>query len=757
MNILKLILCILILLPTWASAGRLLEATDPDLVIPDAYIVVFKENAVQKHVHNLRKSFSASAITNQSAVHSMAQSLSSKHKAKVKRTFSKVFKGATLKMNKAEAMAMAKNLDVDFIEPDAISTTQATQTNPTWGLDRIDQATLPLNSRYTYETTASNVNVYIIDTGIDLNHSDFGGRASSGWDFYDDDSDASDCDGHGTHVAGTVAGSTWGIAKGAKLIAVRVLGCDGSGRNSDVIAGMEWVAQNHKKPAVANMSLGGGASSAVDRAVQTMTNAGVTVAVAAGNENSNACNSSPARAPNALTVASSTSSDARSSFSNYGSCVDLFAPGSSIKSARIGSGSTTMSGTSMAAPHVAGVAALYLANNANASPSQVTQALLNNGTRNVISNVNGSPNILLRSNVATNIPGPIESGLSMSKPRYEVGETITVNYNNLPGNNTDWIALYSAGAANTAYGEWYYTNGATSGSMTFGGLAAGNYEARLFFNDSYTVEKKVTFTVEAAQAGYPLSIQNGSGSGSYLTGERVTITANTPPTGKEFNRWQLLSGSASIADVSSATTTLTMQNSAVTVAATYKDKVVSTPKLSLPKTSYAANEPIVVSYTNLPGNARDWISVFTASAANNDYGQWFYTNGATSGTMTFNGLAPGNYEIRLFLNDSYTVSHKIAFTVKAAETGQNLRLNKTSYTRNEPIVVEYANLPGNSRDWIAVFTAGASNRNYGQWFYTRGAKSGTMTFDGLAAGNYEVRLFLNDSYNVESKVPFTVK
>ena len=315
--------------------------------------------------------------------------------------------GFAAELNAGQLNALQHNPNVDYIEQDARVQASATQSNATWGLDRIDQRSLPLNSTFNYTPTGAGVNVYIVDTGILLGHTQFGGRAVSGYDAVDGGS-ADDCNGHGTHVAGTVGGSTYGVAKGAKLYAVRVLDCAGSGSNSGVLAGMDWVTANHVKPAAANMSLGGGASTAIDDAVTRMVNAGVTVAVAAGNENQNACNSSPARAASAITVGSTASNDARSSFSNYGTCVDIFAPGTNITSAwHTGTSVTnTISGTSMASPHVAGVAALYLQGNPAATPAVVTNAILTTSTANKVTSAGtGSPNKLLFSLLTTDAGG----------------------------------------------------------------------------------------------------------------------------------------------------------------------------------------------------------------------------------------------------------------------------------------------------------------------------------------------------------------
>lgn len=320
----------------------------------------------------------------------------------LRREYNAALNGFAADLSADDVARLSRDPRVASIEADQVFTIETTQSGATWGIDRIDQRALPLSKSYTYTRTGAGVTAYIIDTGIRFSHNEFGGRATSGFDAVDGGT-ADDCNGHGTHVSGTVGGATYGVAKGVALVGVRVLDCSGSGTTSGVIAGIDWVTANHtgSNPAVANMSLGGGASTALDNAVKNSIADGVTYAIAAGNSNRDACKFSPARVPTAITVGATTSSDARASYSNYGSCLDIFAPGSSITSAWYTSNTATntISGTSMATPHVAGVAALYLQGNPSATPATVASALVANSTANVVSGAGrSSPNRLLFTN-----------------------------------------------------------------------------------------------------------------------------------------------------------------------------------------------------------------------------------------------------------------------------------------------------------------------------------------------------------------------
>jgi subtilisin family serine protease len=364
------------------AEGTVLAAGSPTAV-KDSYIVTLKKGA----------GFEAAS--------SEGKGLINAYGGTVKKTFGAALNGYTATLSASEARRLAADPAVAVVEQNqTVRLTDTTQSSAPWGLDRVDQTSLPLSGTYTYPDTAgSGVTAYVIDTGVRITHSQISGRASYGYDAVDGDSTAQDGNGHGTHVATTIAGSTYGVAKKAKIVAVRVLDNAGSGTTAGVIAGIDWVTNNHSGPSVANMSLGGGASTSLDTAVSNSIASGVTYAIAAGNSSANASSYSPARVAAAITVGATTSTDAKASYSNYGSVLDLFAPGSSITAGwnTSDTATNTISGTSMATPHVAGAAAVYLAGHTSATPAQVATALVNGATTGkVTSPGTGSPNRLLK-------------------------------------------------------------------------------------------------------------------------------------------------------------------------------------------------------------------------------------------------------------------------------------------------------------------------------------------------------------------------
>jgi subtilisin family serine protease len=466
--------------------------------IKGQYIVVLKDNAASL----------ASERNSLSRVSSVARTMASQHRAKLVRSYNSVLRGFVVRADDKSLARLLADPRVAYVEEDGIVSISATQTNATWGLDRVDQRDLPLNQTYNYDTTASGVHAYVIDTGLLGTHSQFTNRVGNGYNAINDGRGTTDCNGHGTHVAGTVGGSTYGVAKGVTIHPVRVLGCDGSGSFSGIVAGMDWVAENHVKPAVANMSLGGGANQSTDDAVNRLHNAGVTVVVAAGNNNASACNYSPARAANAITVGSTTNTDARSSFSNYGTCLDIYGPGSNILSAWYTNttATNTISGTSMASPHVAGVAAIYLANNPNATPTQVRNAIVNNATSNKVTDAgSGSPNKLVYSLFGAPPVGD-----------YSISGSIT----NSAGTGISGVTVSNGTVSAT-------TN--SSGAYTLTGLANATYTLTPSLSGYTFSPASRSVTVNSANVtgvNFTGTADNNGGGQTYTNANNVTIYDN---------------------------------------------------------------------------------------------------------------------------------------------------------------------------------------------------------------------------------------
>jgi serine protease len=422
-----------------------------------------------------------------------AEGLVRAHNGQLGFVYEHALRGFSARLPLQAAEALRNNPKVALVEEDIEVSIAATQLNATWGLDRIDQRDLPLSGTYRHDGSGAGVRLYVIDTGIRSTHADFGGRVAGGYTNVADDRGTEDCNGHGTHAAGTAGGATWGVAKSVTLVPVRVLNCNASGTASAIIAGVDWVTANHVKPAVVNMSLSLSASDALDQAVSNSIAAGVTYVIAAGNNNASACSYSPARVGTAVTVGATTNTDARASYSNFGSCLDLFAPGSSVTSAWFSSDAATnsLSGTSMAAPHVAGVAALILGNSPGSSPATVASTLASKATTGKVTSAgSGSPNLLLYMGFL-NGPNatPIPNAVPTASFSFSCSSLACTFDGRLSSDSDGTIASYA----------WQFGDGATATGATASRTyaAAGTYTVRLTVTDNAGATGSTTDSVGA--------------------------------------------------------------------------------------------------------------------------------------------------------------------------------------------------------------------------------------------------------------------
>ncbi|MBB5872715.1 subtilisin family serine protease [Allocatelliglobosispora scoriae] len=612
-----------------APEGAILYTDSPNAV-PGRYIVVLKETA----------GFTGTAIS------AKAQQLSGKFGGQTRHVFSSGLRGFSLSTSAAQAKLLAADPAVSYVEQVQRISVQDTQNNPpNWGDDRVDQRNLPLNQAFTYPTNpGQGVTVYVLDTGLNASHVDFSGRVKQGTDIVDGDSNPADCHGHGTHTAGTAVGTSYGIAKKASVVSVRVLDCQGSGTNDDLIAGINWVRSNAQKPAVANYSIGCTSrcsSQAMDSAVSNLISSGVQFVQAAGNSGDDACYYSPQGVSAAITVGNSNSSDAKNSSSNYGSCLDIFAPGTSIVSASYSSntGSATMTGTSMASPHVAGAAALYLGANPNATPAQVRDALVTNGTTGKITSPgSGSPNVLLYTGF---IGGGTPGNPAVTNPGNQ--STAVGGTANLQLQASGGTSPYTWSASGLPTG---LSIGSSTGKVTGTASTAGTYNVTVTVTDSASKTGSAQFTWTVSTGGGCTAAQLIGNSGFESGTSPWTATANVigqwsqyPARTGSRNAW--LNGGGRV-QVDNITQSVTIPSGCSNTSLSFWIRITTaeTESVIYDKLTVTANGTSIATYSNLDKNS--------------GYAQKTINLGAYAGqavTLKFNGVEDSNLQTSFVIDD----------------------------------------------------------------------------------------------------------
>lgn len=644
----------------------------------------------------------------------------------VGRTFSKALRGAVVTATPAQAAELKRSARVAGVEIDAPVAAAEIQQPAPWGLDRIDQRALPLSGSFTSASSGAGVSAYVIDSGVLAAHTEFGGRVAAGWTAVADGRGTGDCNGHGTHVAGTIAGKTYGVAKAATIVPVRVLDCAGSGFNSDVVAGLEWVASQHQAgtPAVANLSLGSVASATVDAAVQGVVNDGVTAVVAAGNSATDACNSSPARVPDALTVAASDSSDRQAAFSNFGTCVDLYAPGVGIMSA--GSGSTTatasMSGTSMASPHVAGAAAAVLSNSPELTPAAVASKLVSASTSGAVTASSaGTPNRLLYSDPSAGIlTAPVVTGTSpvANSAGAAVAGNVTATFSrNVQGVSGSTFVLKNA-AGSTVPAAVTYDAATRTATLKPSSLLAASQK--------YTATLTGGTAAIRDTAGTPLATTGWS----FTTTAAPTVTSRAPganATGVAAGSNVTATFSSAVQGLSTGTFVLKGPSGAAVPAAVSYNAATRTATLD-PTASLANDTKYTATLIGGAAAVRDAAGTPLATTS------WTFTTGPAP-VITAVTPRPGASLVRRANNVAVTFSEAIqgagtgTITLKATATGAKIAATVSRYgTTNQWILNPSATLAARTSYTVTVTGGTAAIRDLAgnnltsySWTFTTGA------------------------------------